>query len=289
MNGWIKLYRKITENPIFDDPFLFKLWVWCLMKATHKETTVIVDRQQIHLKPGQFVTGRKSCWQEFNKNAKPSHFVSERTLWNWIKKLEEWGYLAINSTNKYSLITIVKWAFYQGEDDDFASESANNLPTDCQQVASNLPTDCQQFATNKNVKNEKNVKNKKNDKEVYIPAKVKYAEFVSMTEDEYNKLIQQYGEDLTKRMIDVLDNYKGASGKKYKSDYRAILNWVVDRVTKEQRRERNGTHIQSVQTVHGRVGQPTPGPSQETLRLERLAREKGLIRDGEIPDIDVDF
>jgi hypothetical protein len=31
-------------------------------------------------------------------------------------------------------------------------------------------------------------------------------------------------------MIKVLDNYKGASGKTYESDYRAILNWVIDRV-----------------------------------------------------------
>lgn len=61
----------------------------------------------------------------------------------------------------------------------------------------------------------------------------KYAEFVSMTEEEYQKLIQAYGEEKTKRMIQILDNYKGANGKKYKSDYRAILNWVVDRVEKE--------------------------------------------------------
>lgn len=30
------------------------------------------------------------------------------------------------------------------------------------------------------------------------------------------------------------DNYKGSKGKTYKSDYRAILSWVADKVTKEQ-------------------------------------------------------
>ncbi|MCD7811931.1 MAG: DUF4373 domain-containing protein [Ruminococcus sp.] len=63
--------------------------------------------------------------------------------------------------------------------------------------------------------------------------KIKYAEFVSMTEEEHGKLIKQYGADMTARMIEVLDNYKGQNGKTYKSDYRAILNWVVDRVTEE--------------------------------------------------------
>lgn len=63
--------------------------------------------------------------------------------------------------------------------------------------------------------------------------KLKYAEFVSMTEEEYGKLLTAYGEDKTKRAIEILDNYKGANGKTYKSDYRAILNWVMDRVTEE--------------------------------------------------------
>jgi hypothetical protein len=67
-------------------------------------------------------------------------------------------------------------------------------------------------------------------KELYI----QYAEFVRMKESEYNKLIEAHGEPLTKKMIEVLDNYKGANGKKYKSDYRAILNWVADKVKGEK-------------------------------------------------------
>ena len=51
-----------------------------------------------------------------------------------------------------------------------------------------------------------------------------------MTEEEYKKLVEQHGEESVRKMINVLDNYKGAHGKKYKSDYRAILTWVVDKV-----------------------------------------------------------
>ncbi|MBR3163555.1 MAG: replisome organizer [Clostridia bacterium] len=64
--------------------------------------------------------------------------------------------------------------------------------------------------------------------------KIHFAEFVSMTNAEYEKLVSTYGKDFADQCITVLDNYKGSSGKKYKSDYRAILNWVIDRV-KEQR------------------------------------------------------
>ena len=65
------------------------------------------------------------------------------------------------------------------------------------------------------------------------PEKKQYAEFVSMTEDEYGKLVERYGEAATRRMIEVLDNYKGSSGKHYASDYRTILNWVWQRVQEE--------------------------------------------------------
>ncbi|NKQ20646.1 phage replisome organizer N-terminal domain-containing protein [Brevibacillus laterosporus] len=64
--------------------------------------------------------------------------------------------------------------------------------------------------------------------------KKKYAEFVSMTEEEYEKLVSKHGKSLTEKMIEKLDNYKGAKGKKYKSDYRAILNWVEEKVLSEQ-------------------------------------------------------
>lgn len=63
--------------------------------------------------------------------------------------------------------------------------------------------------------------------------KTKYAEFVRMTEEEYQKLVAAHGEEKTKRAIEILDNYKGSKGKTYKNDYRAILSWVIDRVNEE--------------------------------------------------------
>lgn len=63
--------------------------------------------------------------------------------------------------------------------------------------------------------------------------KIKYSDFVFLTEKEYQALIDKHGEIKTKKMIEVLSNYKGSSGKKYESDYHAILSWVVKEVEKE--------------------------------------------------------
>lgn len=74
--------------------------------------------------------------------------------------------------------------------------------------------------------------------------KTQFAEFVSMTNDEYTSLVAKVGEQGAKRCIEILDNYKGASGKKYSSDYRAILNWVISRYEEERSKggNLNGNH-----------------------------------------------
>ena len=87
----------------------------------------------------------------------------------------------------------------------------------------------QQCSSNANkVKENKEKKNKI--KESKKEEKIHFAEFVSMTNAEHEKLVSTYGKDFADQCILVLDNYKGSSGKTYKNDYRAILNWVVDKV-----------------------------------------------------------
>ena len=69
-----------------------------------------------------------------------------------------------------------------------------------------------------------------------------YAENVKMTESEYNNLVERYSEEGARWMITKLDNYKAARGMVYKSDYRAILNWVVKEWQKELNAKRNGNY-----------------------------------------------
>lgn len=65
--------------------------------------------------------------------------------------------------------------------------------------------------------------------------KIQFAEFVLMTQTEYDKLVIEHGKAAVDWMVRKLDNSKGSSGRKYKSDYRAILNWVADAYYQENR------------------------------------------------------
>ena len=66
-----------------------------------------------------------------------------------------------------------------------------------------------------------------------LNTKTKYADYVLMTDTQYATLTTEIGESGAKRCIEILDNYKGASGTKYKSDYHAIRNWVIKRWREE--------------------------------------------------------
>ena len=82
--------------------------------------------------------------------------------------------------------------------------------------------------------------------------KYKYAEFVTLTHIEYGNLCAEYGEEPTKTMIDILNNYKGSKGKKYKSDYLTIRGWVKDKYYEDLQKygsKINGGAITSVKST----------------------------------------
>lgn len=62
------------------------------------------------------------------------------------------------------------------------------------------------------------------------PIKEKYLNSVHLTQEEYERLVKDYGQVMTDRFIEKLNNHKMAKDVTYKSDYHAILNWVVDAV-----------------------------------------------------------
>jgi len=60
-----------------------------------------------------------------------------------------------------------------------------------------------------------------------IKGKKKYMDVVLLTEDEYKKLVDKFGENIAKDKIEALSLYIKSQGleKKYKDHYATILNW----------------------------------------------------------------
>lgn len=120
-NGWIKLYRKLLQSPIFENEKALKVWVWCLCKATHVEREQLVGKQLVHLEKGQFITGREKASKELKMNG--------RTIYDYFMLLENLSMIHIKSNNKFSIISIVNWEEYQTEEIKSNINFNNNATT----------------------------------------------------------------------------------------------------------------------------------------------------------------
>ena len=145
--GYIKHYRKVMDSFVWTNPYMYKLWSLCLMKAAHEKRKFLFNGKEVWLNSGEFVTGRDAITFEMNKGAKREHQVNSTSVWRWIKKFEQEGMLDIKSTTKYSVISITNWGEYQSDE---------------HQVNIKRTTSGQQVDTNKNDKNYKNEKNNNN-------------------------------------------------------------------------------------------------------------------------------
>ena len=136
-NGWIKIYRKLLNSAIFQNEKMLKIFIWCLLKAAHKEHEQLVGRQKVHLLPGQFIFGRNAAAAELQ--------MAPSTVYDYMSLLKAENTISIKSGNKYSVVTIENWSFYQSEDENLDSKTDSTLATNRQQIS-----------TNKNVDNYKN-------------------------------------------------------------------------------------------------------------------------------------
>jgi len=103
--GWVKLHRKVIDSCVFEDAALFQLFVYCILKANHKEKSKLWNGKMILLKPGQFITGRFKMAAALN--TKPS------TIYKRLKRLEMLGKIRMESNNKNTLLTVIKYSGYQ--------------------------------------------------------------------------------------------------------------------------------------------------------------------------------
>lgn len=115
-DGWLKIYRKITEWEWYNHSEMVHLFLHLLIKASPVDKTW----QGMSVQRGQVVIGRQKLSAETG--------ISERTIRTCLSRLEKSGEILIKTTNRYSIITICKYADYQPSEQK--SDQQNDQPTD---------------------------------------------------------------------------------------------------------------------------------------------------------------
>lgn len=203
MSGFIKDYRKELDSNIWQMPPLYhRVWQWIKYNVNYLPGKVpFSDGVIVSVAPGERITSlrqiangvgyyERGIWREPNV----------KTISNILKWLENEQMIVIIGNSRYTHLKVLNWGIYQGS----GTGESNSQET----------VSKQSLDTNKKEKKEK--KDKKDE----------YSEFVRLTKDEYEKLIKRLGPTTTSNYIERLNNYIGSSGKKYKSHYHTILQWV---------------------------------------------------------------
>ena len=106
MEGWIKLHRKILDNPIIcKDSASLAIWIYLLLNATHQDIPALFKGEKIILKKGQLITGRNSIGKQLN--------ISSSKVQRVLKLFENDGQIEQQMNNQNRLISIVNWNKYQ--------------------------------------------------------------------------------------------------------------------------------------------------------------------------------
>lgn len=123
--GWIKLHRKLLKSGVFTNAFLLKVFIWCLLRASHEEEWVSIktgrSTTEVQVKPGQFIFGRKQAAKKLK--------MKQSTVYDRVKKLTNMQILDIKPNTHYTMISVINWHPYQNRKTKPDSKSDNHPTT----------------------------------------------------------------------------------------------------------------------------------------------------------------
>ncbi len=264
MNGYFKIHRSLFKSAVWVGMTHLQRIVLITMLglACWKETeAVLKSGKKIKLMPGQFVATAKEIEDACNSGADKS--ITRKVVRRAIEQLKNVGFAAISrastKTNDGYVVTIVNWGLYQVEENNEGHQQGQQQghrwaikqpfqghPTNIKEKREegeevyippyNPPADTE-LSTDDNCEQLKPDKPKRKAKPK--SEKVQFAEFVWLTNEQYEALLCRVGSrEAVDWCINKLDGYKASKNGRatYRDDYKAILRWVIDAYHESQQR-----------------------------------------------------
>ena len=153
--GWIKLHRSIMDSGVYSDNLRFKAWVDLILRANHDDKEWFDHGVLVQVKKGQCITSIRQLAESWN--------CSKSTVDTILKQFVKMDMIKReNRTGKYTIITLIKYGFYQGNgkhrsDTDWDTDQDTQQDTDWDtDQDTDWDTGQGQTRINKNIENVEN-------------------------------------------------------------------------------------------------------------------------------------
>lgn len=124
--GFIRLWRCTLDSEVMADDWLFRLWCWCLMSASHKDTVCHGET----IPSGSFVTGRNTASQQLR--------VSPSKFYRGLQHLVKMENISIKTNRDRTIVTICNWKTYNSPLDKSDQQGQKNT-TKVEILGSTIP------------------------------------------------------------------------------------------------------------------------------------------------------
>lgn len=140
-NGYIKLHRSLLDWEWYADKNTSRMFLHILLRANFVDS---IWRNGITVKRGSLITSVQALAQETGLTVSQTR----RTL-NHLQDSKE---ITIKTTNKYTVITVVKYDFYQGQDYCDDKQNGNQVGKQSDKQIANNSTTIEEKEEIKNIK-----------------------------------------------------------------------------------------------------------------------------------------
>lgn len=161
--GWIKLYRSIRKNWIWEDAQKLKWWLDILLQANHQDRKVLLGNELVLIERGSFHTSELKLSKKWG--------VSKTTVRKFLELLESDHMITTEKSKKGTTLKVTNYEDYQGfsEDEKTIKEPQKNHSVDHKRTIKEpytIPIKNHKVYTNNNDKElYKNYKNEEEGKE----------------------------------------------------------------------------------------------------------------------------
>ena len=121
-NTYIKLFRKILTWEWYGDTNTFRVFMHILLRANYEPSKY----KGHEIGAGECVFGRKKWAKELK--------LSEQEIRTAMNHLKATGEITTKATNKFTIVYLEKWEFWQIEEGKATKKPTNNQPTTNQQL-----------------------------------------------------------------------------------------------------------------------------------------------------------